>query len=116
MIHRVRRADPNAGGYVYSWNTLVRTREAPDVAAHRFRQSDFLGVPLSADGLRKRATSFAPELSAKGEIALQVLQRFRSGLTLETVANELHAAHPEQFRSFNAALDFVSDLSLRYSR
>jgi protein arginine N-methyltransferase 1 len=110
------RADPNASGYVYTWNTLVRTREAPDQVAHRFRQSDFLGVPLSADRLRKRATSFTPELSATGEIALQVLQRFRSGLALETIANELHAAHAEQFRSFNAALDFVSDLSLRYSR
>lgn len=110
------RADPNADGYIWTWSSAIRRREAPDVIAHRFRQSDFAGTPLSPDRLRKRAVGFAPELSPFGESALYVLQRFGGAASLKSLAEELRAAHPNQFRSFDAALDFVSDLSLRYSK
>jgi protein arginine N-methyltransferase 1 len=110
------RADPSGDCCIWTWSSVVRRREAPEIAANRFRQSDFLATPLSADSLRKRAAGFRPELSLMGEIALRALERLRSGLDLQTLANELRTMHPEQFRSFDAALDFAGELSLRYSR
>jgi protein arginine N-methyltransferase 1 len=109
------RADPGRDGYVWTWSSTIHAREAPEVAVHRFRQSDFLRAPLSKEAMSKRAASFTPTLSPIGEIARGVLERFRAGIELQTLAGELCATHPRQFRSFEAALDFVSDLSARYS-
>jgi protein arginine N-methyltransferase 1 len=110
------RADPNADGYVWTWSSTVRTRAAPEIVAHRFRQSEFLGAPLSPDRLRRQSSRFAPQLSPAGEHALHVLECFRSGEELGVLAQQLLDAYPGEFCSFEAALDFVSDLSLRYSR
>jgi hypothetical protein len=109
------RADPMGSDYVWTWTTEIRTKTAPEVVAHRFRQSMFLSAPLSPDTLRKRAATFTPTLSATGELALGTLERMRAGASLDELARALHAAHPERFRSFDDALGFVGELSERYS-
>jgi len=106
------RADPAAPDYVWTWTTEIHGGQAP---AQRFRQSTFVGLPLSPDKLRKRASTFRPTLSPAGELTLSTLDSMRSGVSLEELARALHAAQPERFRSQEDALDFIADLSERYS-
>lgn len=108
------RAMPGGGAYNWAWNTSVRMRDERDTPRN-YRQSSFLGTPLSLDVLRKSAEDYAPALSDSGRSALYVLNRFREGANLKTIANELVAMESSRISSFDAALAFVADLSKQYS-
>jgi protein arginine N-methyltransferase 1 len=110
------RADLVGGDYVWSWESSVRRRERLDAVDVHFRQSTFLGAPLTPQSLAQRASTHIPKLSADGEIALGALRRMQEGASLGALAEELSRQHPARFRSPQEALDFVSDLSVRYGR
>ncbi len=110
------RGDLVGGDYVWSWESAVRRRERLDAVDVQFRQSTFLGAPLTPQTLARRASTHVPSLSADGEIALAALRRMQEGTSLGALAEELSRRHPGRFRSAQEALDFVSDLSARYGR
>jgi protein arginine N-methyltransferase 1 len=108
------RADPVGSDYVWTWATEINAALRPPEAAIRFRQSTFKSVPPSPDALRKRASQFAPTLSASGRLALEVLEGMRAGRTIGELAERLLAAHPERFRSLDQAHGFAADLAERH--
>ena len=108
------RADPVGPDYQWTWTTSIRRGNQPDRVQQRFRQSDFLSVPLTSELLHRRAETSTPSLKPRGELARRVLQRMDGTISLGELAAELHAAHADHFPSNQAALDFVADLADRY--
>jgi len=102
------RADPIGADYLWTWTTQI--------GASRFRQSTFKSFPPSQNSLRKRASTFAPALSAAGGEALQVLEGMRAGRTIGDIAAQLLAAHPTRFPSLDHAHGFVAELAQRYGK
>jgi type I protein arginine methyltransferase len=100
------RADPIGADYLWTWTT--------EIGPTRFRQSTFKSFPPSPDSLRKRASTFAPTLSAAGAEALQALEGMRAGRTIGQIAEQLLAAHAGRFRSLDHAHGFVAELAQRY--
>jgi hypothetical protein len=109
------RADPIAGRYQWTWSSRIRRVSTPDVVEQSFRRSDLLSVPYSAEALRKRAADFQPTLGVDGELTIRALERIREGTTLDRLAAELLVRAPQRFSSQAEALDFVADVSARFS-
>ena len=109
------RADMVGEDYVWSWNSRV-TVAAKDELKAEFRQSSFMGKPLSPESLRRAADSFRPALSQDGEIDRLVLERMNGERSLGEIARELAERFPESFRTAREALTRAGELSERYSR
>jgi protein arginine N-methyltransferase 1 len=108
------RADSIGSQVFWTWTTEIRRPGASAPLLERTRQSTFRGQPRSGDWLRRRAPEFAPALSQRGELTLQVLAGMRAGRTIGELARELHAAHPERFATLDSAHGFVGDVSGLY--
>ena len=111
----ILRADLVGEDYVWSWESRV-TGAAPGRCKAEFRQSSFMGKPLSRENLRRVADSFRPELDADGEIARLVLERMNGERSLGEIARELADRFPESFRTVREALTRAGELSEKYSR
>lgn len=107
------RADRIGAEYIWTWNTRIQRLDGSKGA--EYRQSTFLGLPLSPEVLRKRAETFVPSLSMEGQVVLEVLQSMRSEMSIVALAEELFAARPTLFRSVGEAHGFVASVSARYS-
>ena len=105
--HMVRRE------YVWQWHSRVAREEGSVVA--EFRQSEFLGQPVSLDALHKRSDSHVPLLREEGRIDRLVLQRMEASMPLGQIARELAAAYPSRFARWEDALAHVADLSVKYT-
>ena len=102
--------------YLWGWETTVSGVAAePCVKAH-FKQSTFLGAPLSPLGLRSRQESFVPELDESGGIDHFILSSFDGTHSLGDIARAIMNKFPDHFAEWQTALRRVSDLSRRYSR
>lgn len=108
------RADHIGGDYIYSWETRIHNCGAPPAQELRFRQSDFLGTPLTHESLARHASGHKPVASAEGVAAKYVLDRMNGSAPLTEIATGLAAEFPGQFSSLRAALDFAASLSLQY--
>ena len=97
---------------MWRWNTTVIG--ANGESRWRDRQSTLLGVPLSAASVRRRATIHVPTLGEDGEVHRRVLEAMARGQSLGEIARELVTRFPGRFSRFEAALDHVADLSVRY--
>lgn len=71
-------------------------------------------MPLAAESLRRRAATHVPTLGEDGEVDRHVLEAMARGRSLGEVARELATRFPGRFSRFEAALDHVADLSVRY--
>jgi protein arginine N-methyltransferase 1 len=100
--------------YVWCWNTVIR-EQGSDIRAS-FRQSSFLGTPLSAESLRKRASNYRPSLNELGQITYVILELMNEGIELGEIASRLEAQFPDQFSNRTEALARVANLSQKYSR
>ena len=100
--------------YVWRWNTSVTG--VGGESRWRFRQSTLLGVPLSADSLGRRASTYVPTLGDDAEVDRHVLDVMLSGASLGEIARALLTRFPHRFDRFQTALDHVADLSVRYKR
>jgi protein arginine N-methyltransferase 1 len=109
------RADLVGENYVWSWESRVAGAEAGELKAE-FRQSSFMGKPLSTESLRRMADSFRPALGADGEIDRLVLERMNGERSLGEIARELTERFPERFRTAREALTRAGELSEKYSR
>jgi len=109
------RADLVGGNYVWSWQSRVAGAAAGELKAE-FRQSSFMGKPLSPESLRRVADSFRPALGEDGEIDRLVLERMNGEHSLGEIARELAGRFPECFRNAREALTRAGELSEKYSR
>ncbi len=106
------QADLIGPEYVWTWATTVQRNAS--VTAH-FRQSSFLGMPLSPGRLQKRSNEHKPSLGEDGQIDLFILQAMDGETALEQIARALLRRFPGCFESEKKAASRVSDLSERYS-
>jgi len=105
-------ADLVGEDYIWRWQTSI-TRESDTRVAH-FKQSTFLGTPLSLAHLRKRADSYRGERNEAGEVDLLVLTLMDGTKTTAEIAAELLTRFPNRFTEFKDALGHVADLAAKY--
>ena len=108
------RADPVGDEHVWSWTTTIRAHARHSEPKARFEQSTFYSMPMTRAQLHKRAADHRPELTEDGRIALLVLKSMRNGQSLEEIAAQLFAHHPERFDTRRAAFDHVCAFSGQY--
>ena len=108
------RADFSNTGYVWSWESKICYGNSERIKAH-FRQSTFLGTPLSARRLSRRSSRFCPELGLNGQVDAWILEAMNGATPLEEIAGAAMERFPMHFRSPGEALSHVADLSDSYS-
>jgi protein arginine N-methyltransferase 1 len=108
------RADQVGGDYVWSWDSSVRAGARDGTPRTRFRQSSFLGQPLTPDRLRAHAPDRVAGLNARGHIDRLVLDLMGSGVANEEIARRVAASFPDRFPSREDALDRVGTLCATY--
>jgi protein arginine N-methyltransferase 1 len=108
------RADPVGRDYVWSWESSVRCGGRDEAPHTQFRQSTFLGQPLTPERLRAHAPDRVAGLNARGRIDRRVLDLMGRGVANEEIARRVAAAFPERFPSWNDALDHVGTLCATY--
>jgi protein arginine N-methyltransferase 1 len=99
--------------YVWTWTTRVGDVRGGTRA--EFRQSTFLAVPRSSAMLARRSAAHVPSLNEEGRVDRLVLELFAHEMALDRIATEVFAKFPGRFRTLQAALAHVADLSVRYS-
>jgi protein arginine N-methyltransferase 1 len=109
------RADLAGTDYVWSWKTTF-LREGGKVAEKNFEQSTFFNFLMTTETLAKRASDHRPALDDEGAMTRLVLDQMDGVKALEDIASALRGAFPERFSAAQDAMDFVADLSSRYSR
>jgi protein arginine N-methyltransferase 1 len=109
------RIDSVGEDYVWGWNTDIIPGADTSRTRVSFRQSTFLGAPLSPETLRKRARGFAPTVNQEGCIDREILQQMAEGLSLDQIAQKVATQFPRRFPTRQNALDRVADLSAKYS-
>jgi len=110
------RADLVGGDYVWTWTSGVRFRGEQGRADLNFRQSTFLGTPMTRETLSRRASEHRPRLNAEGHVARFVLERMQGAMPLREIASQLAIEHADRFRSQREALDYVASLSGSYGK
>lgn len=108
------QADLVGEDYVWTWESSVRRRGQPRKAGTHFRQSTFLGTPLTPETLARRASSHTVKLGRDGLVTRSALELMDGETPLIDVASTLEARFAGRFRSSAEALAFVADLSSRY--
>lgn len=101
------------GEYVWRWDTYVASGGAARV--RRFSQSTFFSRPRSRTDMRRRAPSFVPRLNAQGQLNRLVLDMMRGDAPLTDIVTRLTERCPGVFGSPADAMEYVSDLSARFS-
>ena len=99
--------------YIWTWRTDIADEGGKNKTA--FTQSTFFGLPLSPLTLRKRAASAVPSLNEDGRIARAVLEAMNEGVPLGEIARRIEAGFAGRFPHPGDALNFVVELSRRYS-
>ena len=102
--------------YVWRWNTVVRDASNPARVKARYRQSSFLGYPLSPRSLRNRAIDHVPVLDQEGRIDQRILSLMDGRRSLEEIAQELSRDFSGPFPTWQDALPRVGALSVQYTR
>jgi protein arginine N-methyltransferase 1 len=101
--------------YVWSWTTRVTGEAGRGPTKAAFRQSDFLGVPLSRASLARRSADHVGRLNDEGRLDRLILQLLDEGLALGRIADEVVAKFPARCATPGQALARVADLAVRYS-
>ncbi|MCB0153672.1 MAG: 50S ribosomal protein L11 methyltransferase [Anaerolineae bacterium] len=102
--------------YIWRWDSCILAQGQLGQVKANFKQSTFLGVPLSSAQLRKRAAGYVPALNESGQMTRLVLELMDQAMPLQQIADTLADQFPDCFPTRQAALSRVGDLSLKYSR
>lgn len=102
--------------YVWSWTTRVHGGGRGGQLKAEYRQSTFLGAPLSRATLARRSADHVPALTEEGRLELLILESLDAHLPLGRIADEVLAKFPAACSTWEAALTRVADASARYSR
>lgn len=98
---------------VWIWAVRIEREGQPPVEE---RHSDFEGVPLDVERLRRLAPGYAPALADEGRVTQYVLEAMDGRATLEEIAETVARRMPERFATGDAALAAVREVSRRYGR
>jgi len=99
--------------YLWTWNTQIVDQHGAQKRA--FGQSTFYGSPVSPASLRRNAASRVAPLNEEGQVARFALEAMDAGVPLGDIARRIAADFPRRFERPHEALEFVVDLSRRYS-
>ncbi len=102
--------------YIWRWETKIFSNSNPDQVVADFKQSSFDGMPLSLSQLKKRASSYKPDLNDDGILIIEVLKMMEQGLNLEDIAHKVNKKFPKRFPDWQHALARVGELSIKYSK
>jgi len=108
------RADLVGTDYVWSWQSTVR--RAQGTVVESFRQSTFLGEPMTPSMMQAISSRHVPDLGEDGDVDRLVLEHMRGRNSLGQIAAVLAARYPHRFAGEAEALRHVAELSLRYRR
>jgi protein arginine N-methyltransferase 1 len=97
--------------YFWRWTTCVESLEKPGENAFKFDQSLLGGSLLSADKLRKAASTYVPQLSKDGLLRRRVLELIDGRSSLEEIARRLASECPEKFTRWQQAFSFAGEIS-----
>jgi type I protein arginine methyltransferase len=100
--------------YIWSWQTQATASDPSQVKAN-FQQSTFFGVPLAPKTLQKRADTFIPQLSEPARIDHLILNLMADAKSLSDIALQLTQKFPQRFSTWKTALNYVGDMSQKYS-
>ncbi len=103
-------------GQDYVWNWVTRISDAAGNETAQFTQSSLLDRPLAAARLKRRSPSFAPQLDEEGAATRAALDLMDGMRPQRAIADQLKHDYPKRFRTATEALDFVTQLSLQFSR
>jgi protein arginine N-methyltransferase 1 len=101
--------------YVWRWFTRVYEQDVSDRVTAEYRQSTFLGQPLPAASLRKRAATFVPRPKAEAAVDGLILSLMDGKASSGEIARTVMASFPSRFRSWEDALACVGRVALEYS-
>lgn len=102
--------------YVWNWDSVVLDQGRPGKIKARFKQSTFLGKPMTLESLRKNAADHVAVLNEDGEIDRLILEKMAEQSSLGDIAHQLAARYPARFAGWQEALRRVADMSSLYSR
>ncbi len=100
--------------YIWRWNTRLVSEENAG-SPTSFKQSTFLGAPLTADRLHKQSAHYAPLLNDEGVIKQFILMRMDGETRIEDIARSLKERFPGRFADWTDALNLVGEISVKYS-
>ncbi len=113
QVHVDLRASLLSSIYTWRWSTECVTAEGTAKAS--YKQSTFLGAPVSKAELDRRSADESPQKGPVGEAAMHVLASLDGQQTLDQVANDLFTTFPNQFSDIDNAIGFAGDVALRYA-
>lgn len=102
--------------YVWSWTTCVCEGAPGGRIKTEFRQSTFLGTPLSRATLARRSADHLPALTEEGRLDLLILTLLDAHVPLGRIADEVLAKFPASCSSWDAAMTRVADASVKYGQ
>lgn len=104
------RADLVAGDYIWSWNTEVRAASSAGSAKASFRQSTFLGTPISLARLQRHDAAFVPAATEGMDVDKACLALVDGTTPLGHIARALSTKFPGRFARWQDAMAHVADL------
>jgi protein arginine N-methyltransferase 1 len=104
---------PDSDDHVWGWNTRI-ARASGDLVAG-FKQSTFLGWPVSGAEVARQGLSHRPALNATGRAIRDVLSWMDGQTPTDDLAAQLVSEHPSRFRGHDAALALVRRLLRQYA-
>ncbi|MGA9755875.1 MAG: class I SAM-dependent methyltransferase [Desulfobaccales bacterium] len=102
--------------YLWRWDTRILDESQPGRLKAEFRQSTFLGAPVSPASLKQRASTHVPVLTEDGRIDRFILELMDGQSSLGEISRRLSVEFPARFAGENEAMARVGDLSLNYGR
>ena len=102
--------------YLWNWHTRILEAGKAERPKADFRQSSFLGLPLSPAMIKQMSQGHLPELNEAGQIERFILERMDGQSSLGEIARQVAAKFPSRFAQTSEALGRVQDLSRQYSR
>jgi hypothetical protein len=103
-------------GYIYRWETTVKSGPEPQKVKAHFNQSTFFGEALTLSSLRKQSEAYIPALNLDGQIAHLVLTLMSQETPLGEIARQVSERFSSRFPEWKDALTRVGALSQKYSR
>lgn len=105
-----------SGEYVLKWNTQVAQKDSNQPLKANFRQSTFYGSPLSSQLLKMRADHFVPSLNETGQLDSMILGFMKQDQSLGSIAVQVFELYPNRFKTWEQALAYIGNLSVKYAR
>jgi len=105
-----------SGEYVWRWESDLYCAPNIETPLESFRQSSFLGKLISPQHLKKYAKDHMPDINLMGLVEARALKLMNGKHSLGEIALELSRSFPEHYADPQTALDYISELSGRFSK